>query len=141
MAASDVTQTLNKLLAAEYASMLPRLRQSDLFVALRAANERSLVEGFVRDNEKHERLLFGLIAELRGAPAPAQYNIDMAAYHYLDIAHLMPIIIESIRELIGAYSSAGGTGHARADAMIASHLSDYQDRLKKLEALHAPITR
>ena len=41
MAAQSVIDTLNTLLAAEYASILPRLRQTDPFVTLDAAEEQA----------------------------------------------------------------------------------------------------
>jgi len=125
--------TLNRLLVAEYGSILPHLRQSDPFVSLSAADEAAVVDGLVRDNDMHEKALVALVLDLRGKPAPVRYDIDTTGYHYLSLEHLIPIIVEDVRGLVAAYSSAGSTGNSRADRLIAMHLADYESRLNVLQ--------
>ncbi|HPF38490.1 MAG TPA: hypothetical protein P5081_14380 [Phycisphaerae bacterium] len=139
MAAHSVIDTLNTLLAAEYASILPRLRQTDPFVTLDAAEDRETAYGLVQDSERHERALVDLVMDLRGAPAPVAYDIDTTSYHYVTLEYLMPQIIQSVRTLIATYNAAGTTGLRRADALISQHVIDYDARLKALEKMHANL--
>ncbi|MCB9852040.1 MAG: hypothetical protein H6819_03005 [Phycisphaerales bacterium] len=139
MSSQRVVETLNQLLAAEYASILPRLRQSDPFVSLAAAEDRDTAYGLVQDSERHEKALTDLIMSLRGAPVPVSYDIDTTSYHYVTLEYLMPQIIQGVQSLIAAYSSAGSTNQREADALIARHLGDYQSRLASLEKMHSNL--
>ena len=139
MASERVVDTLNNLLAAEYASILPRLRQSDPFVSLSAAADRTEAQGLMQDNQRHEGELSNLIMDLRGAPVPPAYDIDTTGYHYVTLEYLVPQIIQSVQSLIASYTSAGSTGHAKADALISRNLDDYQRRLKSLEKMHSNL--
>lgn len=139
MANEHAIDTLNALLAAEYASILPRLRQSDPFVSLSATDDRVTAYGLVNDSQRHEQALADLIMDLRGAPVPPSYDIDTTSYHYVTLEYLVPQIIQSVQQLIAAYTAAGTTHNRPADALISRHLSDYQSRLASLEKMHANL--
>lgn len=139
MASQRVVDTLNALLAAEYASILPRIRQSDPFVSLSAADDRAAAQSLMQQNERHEGELSKLIMELRGSPVSPAFDIDTTSYHYVTLEYLVPQIIQSVQGLIAAYTAAGATGHTKADALITQNLADYQRQLKPLEKMHSNL--
>lgn len=139
MANEHAIETLNNLLAAEYASILPRLRHSDPFVSLSATDDRDAAYALVKDSERHEQALNDLIMELRGAPVPASYDIDTTSYHYVTLEYLVPQILQSVHLLIDRYAGAGTTGNRRADALVGRHLADFQTHLKALEKMHSNL--
>lgn len=139
MANEHAIEILNNLLAAEYASLLPRLRQSNPFVTLAATEDREAVDRLIKDSERHERDLADLIMDLRGAPVPISYDIDTTSFHYITLEYLVPQILQNVHLLIDRYAGAGTTGNRQADALIGRHLADYQTHLKALEKMHGNL--
>ncbi len=127
---------LNALLAAEYAGLLPRLREADPYISWPAAADRLLIEKLLADVAAHEHELIVLIYKLRGAPISRRYDAKTASLHYLRFDYLMPEILQSLRELIRAYESVGPTGHAEADALVARHLEGCKRHLQALGPKH-----
>lgn len=133
--------TLNKLLSAEYESLIPRLREADPFVSWPAADDRALVEQMLADVEAHERDLTEMIIRLRGMPLPPRYSAETSSVHYIKLDYLMPAVIDSVRRLIVTYESTGATGHAETDALIARNLANYQNHLSMLEKAHSNLVK
>jgi len=136
MSHQNAVDALNDLLAAEYESLIPRLAQADPYVSWPAADDRALIEQMLADVEAHKRDLTQLILKLRGSPVPPRYSTETGGLHYVQLSYLMPAVIQSVREMIAAYESAGPTGSAEADALNARHLADYRRYLTHLEKLH-----
>jgi len=134
--ASTAVDTLNDLLGAEFVSLIPRLGEASPFVTWPATEDQALIRQMLADAQTHQRELTQLILALRGSPNPPRYDAEVGALHYVKLSYLMPEVIESVRRLIAAYESAGPTGSAEADALIARHLKTYQQHLAHLEKLH-----
>ena len=134
--AQNAVSMLNDLLGAEFGSLIPRLAEASPFVTWRATEGQALIRRMLADAQTHQRELTLLILELRGAPNPPRYDADTGSLHYVKLSHLMPEVIESVRRLIAAYQSAGPTGSAEADTLIARNLKTYQQHLTRLEKLH-----
>lgn len=135
--AQDAVDTLNDLLGAEFASLIPRLGEASPFVTWPAAEDQALLRRMLADSQTHQRELTQLILKLHGSPNPPRYDVDTGGLHYVKLSHLVPEFIESVRRLITTYESAGPTGSAEADALVARNLADYQQHLTYLEKLHA----
>ena len=130
---------LNRLLAAEYASLVHRLAEADPYVAWTSADDRALVERMAADEKAHIQALSDLIFDLRGAPVPPSYPTEVSGIHYLQLDYLMPQIIAGKRRLVAAYEAAGATGDARADGLVRRHLADHQRHLSELLKLHSNL--
>lgn len=140
MANEQAVNVLNRLLRAEYESLVPRLREADPFVSMESADDRRVIAGILRDVESHERDLSEMILRLRGAPASPRYSTDSGAIHYVTLAHLMPQILANLRQLIALYeSSAGTTGDREADGLVSRILDNYRRGHAGLEKLHANL--
>lgn len=133
--------TLNRLLDAEYSSLVHRLGESNPFVTWPAAADRAVVEKIVADVRRHQHELVEMILSLRGAPVPLRYPTALSGMHYLKLSFLMPQVLASMRELVKTYESAGSTGRPQADALIARILADHKRYLAELEKLHANLAQ
>ena len=136
--APNAVDTLNDLLAAEFVSLIPRLGEASPFVTWPAAEDQALLRRMLADSQSHQRELTQLILALRGSPNPPRYDVDTGGLHYVKLSHLVPEVIESLRRLITTYESAGSTGSAEADTLVARNLKTYQQHLAHLEKLHTP---
>lgn len=136
MSNQSAVDTLNALLGAEFASLIPRLGEASPFVTWPAAEDQALLRRMITDAQTHQRDLTQLILKLRGSPNPPRFSSEAGGVHYVKLSYLMPEVIEGVRRLIAAYESAGSTGSAEADSLIARQLADYQRHLAALERLH-----
>lgn len=138
-AVATAVDELNILLAAEYMSLAPRLREISPFIPLDAADDQRVVKQLVEDAQDHEHNLANLIIRLRGAPVAPRFSTRNTNAHYVNLEYLMPALIENLRELVAAYERVGSTGVAVADQLIGRHLEDYQRHLAALEKMHANL--
>ena len=136
---ANAVNILNGLLALEYQSLISRLEEINLFVALPAAEDQRAVQQLVADAKMHERDLTDLIMDLRGAPLPPRYSARTSSAHYVGIEYLMPMILENLKKLIAAYTSVGPTGASVADKLINRNLENYRKHLVALEKAHANL--
>ncbi|MBN2562995.1 MAG: hypothetical protein JXQ75_18890 [Phycisphaerae bacterium] len=132
---------LNRLLEAEFASLVPRLGEANPFVSWPEAEGRTVIERLVADSEAHRGDLAGMILRLRGAPVSPRRSMTWGSVHYMKLAHLVPDIVAAVRELIEAYESAGPTGNEGAAALVAGILADHKRQLAELEKLHANMAQ
>lgn len=134
-------ETLNRLLDAEYGSLVHRLGESNPFVTWPAAADRAVVEKIVADVGRHQHELVEMILSLRGAPVPPSYPTSTGGVHYLKLSFLMPQVIASMRQLVQTYETAGSTGRPQADALISRILADHKRHLAELDRLHANLAQ
>lgn len=130
---------LNRLLAAEYESLVPRLAQSDPFVSMPTAGDRAMLERMAKNARAHERDLIELILRLRGAPVPRRFATRSGGVHYVGLSHLIPALIEDLRRLVATYESAGMTGAAEADTLIGRIGAEHRRHLSTLESMHGNL--
>ncbi len=143
MSNEQAVVVLNRLLAAEFESVVPRLAQAGPYVSLSTTNDRAEIDAILRDIQTHKRELTELILKLRGSPAPRRYATDTGGMHYVKLSHLMYEVIAGLRELIALYeSSAGTTNNSEADALISRILDRYRKHLSTLDRIHgAPVSK
>jgi len=138
MANERAVEILNRLLAAEYESIVPRLAEADPYVSLASSEDDAEIRGIGSDVKAHQRDLVQMIVKLRGAPMPPRYSTASGGVHYVRLSHLMPSVITNIRQLISIYeSAAGATGHPDANLLVGAILDNYRRHLATLEKIHA----
>ncbi|MBX3396201.1 MAG: hypothetical protein KF841_12630 [Phycisphaerae bacterium] len=136
MANDQSVNVLNRLLLAEYESVISRLEQVDPYVSMLTADDRSQISRLLRDAQQHRRELSEMILNLRGAPIPPRYSTVTGGMHYVRLSHLMPEVLADLRRLISVYESAAGTsGNRDADALISTIQQNYRRNLSALEKL------
>ena len=133
MSDQQAVDTLNMLLDAENISLVARLREACPFAAASEASEQLLVGRLAAEGRLRRQRLTDLILKLRGSPTPSRRAIDTTALHYMDVAHLLPRVAASLRDLADAYSAAGRTDIADADSLAAGHLAELKKSLADLE--------
>lgn len=133
-------EKLNRLLRAEYASLVHRLGEADPYVSWTSAADRALIERMVADERDHARELTNMILELRGAPAPPTFDTASAGAHFLQLDYLMPQVIASKRRLVVLYESTGPTGDPRADALVARILAEHRRHCEELVRLRGGVS-
>lgn len=124
MSDQQAVDTLNKLLDAENMSFVARFSEACPFAAASEVSEQLLISRLAAEGRLRRQRLTDLILKLRGSPTPPRRAIDTTALHYVDVAHLLPRVAASLRDLANAYSAAGRTGDIEADSLIGSHLTE-----------------
>lgn len=136
MASEQTVNVLNRLLLAEYESLIPRLEQVDPYVSMLTADDRTQISRLLHDAQQHRRELSEMILKLRGAPIPPRYSTVTGGMHYVKLSHLMPEVLADLRNLISVYESAAGTtGDRDADALVSRVQHNYRLNLAALEKL------
>ncbi len=129
----QAVDVLNRLLQAEYHSLVPRLAEVRPFVDWDDAELRALVERLTADAETHIRDIAEAIIQLRGAPVTPRRCIMSTGMHYIQLEIIIPDVIADIRKMIDTYKAVGQTGNADADTLIANILADHKQHLADLE--------
>lgn len=131
--------TLNRLLAAEYGSLVRRLGEAAPFVSWRSASDRAEIRRILSDSEAHQRELIQMIIRLRGAPIPPTYPTAVGGVHYLRLTFLMPQVIAGVRDLVRLYETVGTTGDRDADALCGRILENHKRHLANLQRIHSNL--
>ena len=97
---------LNDLLQHEERSLLPRLRESRVFVSWAYAGELQAVQRMIDEENEHRRQLVEAITRLGGDPLPVSADIKSAGIHFLRLDFVLPRVVESHRSLRVAYETA-----------------------------------
>jgi hypothetical protein len=135
MANERTIEILNKLLDAEHVSFFQRLAEACPFVSASEATTWATVCDMVAAAGARRRELTEMIVKLRGSPVPPRRAADTTSIHYVNLSFLMPKIAAAMRELVELYASAGRTGKAEADALIARSLAEQKRYLAEIEKL------
>lgn len=106
MSNETVIDVLNELLAAESLSLLPRLRESTVFVSWASADDQQIVDRMIDGGREHQAWLIGVIRDLGGEPLPVRPDIHSGDIHFLELHYLLPRTLETERRLLTTYESA-----------------------------------
>ncbi len=134
MSDQQAVDTLNKLLDAENMSFVTRLGEACPFAASSEALEQTLIASLAADGRLRRERLTELILKLRGSPTPPRRAIDTSSLHYMDVAHLVPRVAASLRDLVSAYTAAARTDSPEATVLVARYLDELKKSLLNLEA-------
>ncbi len=133
---SPTITTMSRLLQAEQAGLVRLVTDAGAFVSSARAADRTRVERIAEDEREHERAMAGLILERGGSIGPSTVPTDAGGLHFLDLCHLLPLLIADERRLIRSYESAPSTGDEQADALVRRILEDHVRHLAELDRLH-----
>lgn len=139
-AAHDTIEILNELLAAETAGLIARLRTASPFVDWTGTEENEVVGRILRDQARNAEILTQEILRLEGAPEPSLPDTTTADLHYLDLAFLLPKILDSQRKIVDLYQSALAElsgEHLATTRCISDLLAEHRRYLSELEALRS----
>ncbi|MCH8912180.1 MAG: hypothetical protein IIA33_01300 [Planctomycetes bacterium] len=142
----NLSRTLDRLSHAEQRSMLPRLRESVLFVSRASAGDADAVAGMIEQEREHVAWLVEMILDLGESPTPCTADVHTTSMHYVELNYMMPRVVQSKRKLITFYdqNSAAVSTSAEASALVAriterhkSHLAQLNEMTGSLESAPA----
>jgi len=97
---------LNDILAAELRSLLPRLRESTVFVDWASADDLFAVNGMMNEELEHVAWLVDAINDVGGDPAPVTADIRSTGAHYLRLSYILPQVLRERRRALSLFESA-----------------------------------
>ena len=139
----NLSRTLDRLSHAEQRSMLPRLRESVVFVSWASADEADAVAGMIEQEREHVAWLVDMIVSLGESPTPCTADVHTTSIHYVELSCVMPRVIQSKRNSIAFYERNGAavSTNTEASALVAriterhkSHLAHLNDMTGSLES-------
>lgn len=144
MAAADpqaAVRALNRLLQAEYASVLRRLGESTPFISWASADESQALADMIQQESEHIERLISAILDLRGVPAPRRVDTSSAEIHYCELHSLIPRILADKQHLIGCYEQALADLKGSPAASVAGRiLTRHRQHLEALQSLFSGAT-
>jgi hypothetical protein len=132
----QVIEMLNRLLAAEYATMIPRLAEAEPFVRPAMTAARAVVQRLIAAYAGHIRGLVEMLLSLRGSPVTPRCSAGATSLHYADLASILPAVVADLRKLVALYEAAPATGRDPVDALIGRILADHRRDLAELDRLY-----
>ena len=139
----NLSRILDRLCHAEQRSMLPRLRESVVFVSWASAGEADVVAGMIEQEQEHVAWLVEMMSGLGESPTPCTADVHTTSIHYVELNYLMPRVIQSKRNSIAFYeqNAAAVSTSAEASALVAriterhkSHLAQLNEMTGSLES-------
>ena len=132
-----VYDILNELLAAEGASLLPRLTECTTFVQPSDTGGLEAVQRMAAEHQANTARLTRTLIDLGGAPQPHVRDIDSAGFHYLELEVLLPQVV-ACEEATASRCDAAlpGLSECPPAALVARELGSWHrvcaDFLRKL---------
>ncbi|MCH8854283.1 MAG: hypothetical protein IID41_16770 [Planctomycetes bacterium] len=142
----NLSKTLDRLCHAEQRSMLPRLRESVVFVSWASAEDADAVAGMIEQEQEHVAWLVEMILGLGETPTPCTADVHTTSMHYVELNYMMPRVIQSKRNSIGFYeqNAADVSSSAEASTLVGriterhkSHLAQLNEMTGSLESASA----
>lgn len=131
------TDLLNAALELEYRSLPRYLAQVSPWVPPAGRPAVEFLKRVARRQEKLAQKLSDAILALRGVPEPGDYPIEYARYHFLSLAYLRPIVLDSQRSVIARLGEivAGLAHDATGRSLVEEALGSEKAHLEQLEEL------
>lgn len=136
-----VIEVLNELLAAESASLLPRLGQSEIFVSWATADDLDDVQRILAEDQEHQSWLVEAINNAGGDPLPVLADINTTNLHFLELGFVLPKALEDRRRLLRFYESAASqvASNPAASETVGKIADRVRKQVEKLEKLTARL--
>jgi rubrerythrin len=137
MADETVIEILNELLQHESRSLLPRLKESTVFVTWASAGEYCDVSAMIDDEMEHRAWLAEAISDLGGDPLPGLADIRTTNVHYLGLGYMLPQVLVERRRSLAFYESAAEqlSANERAAAVVARIVARKRRHVERLSEL------
>jgi hypothetical protein len=101
-----VFDVLNELLAAEAASLLPRMTECTAFVRPAETARLEAVKRMASEHQANTARLARTLLDLGGQPRPHSRDMHSANLHYLELDVLLPQAVASEEKLSAKYAAA-----------------------------------
>lgn len=136
-----LAEDLNGLLAAESRGLAHHLHTATPYLNADTYRAWRDVKRMLETSGAHARRLSGQLESLELPERPASFAATVANYHYSDLVHLLPLLIEEKRRLVAAYERAlQHIGDEPAAAAVVASLRDMldenQSQVQALEDIH-----
>ncbi len=117
--------------------MLPRLRESVVFVSSASADDADAVAGMIEEEHEHVAWLVEMILGLGESPTPCTADVHTTSMHYVELNYMMPRVIQSKRNSIAFYeqNAAAVSTCAEASALVARITERHQSHLAQLNEM------
>ncbi len=117
--------------------MLPRLRESVVFVSWASADDADAVAGMVEQEREHVAWLVEMMVGLGESPTPCTADVHTTSMHYVELNYMMPRVIQSKRHLLAFYeqNSAAVSVSAEASALVARITERHKSHLAQLNEM------
>lgn len=137
MADETVIEILNELLQHESRSLLPRLKESIVFVTWASAGEHRDVGAMIDEEMEHRAWLAEAIGDLGGDPLPGSADIRSSNVHYLELSYVLPQVLVERRRSLTFYESAAEqlSSNERAAAVVAKIVARKRRHVERLSEL------
>ncbi len=137
MDSRNLSRILDRLSHAEQRSMLPRLRESAVFVSWASADEAEAVAGMIEQEREHASWLVEMMLGLGESPTPCTADVHTTSMHYVELNYMMPRIIQSKGTLIAFYeqNAAALSASVEASALVARITERHKSHLAQLNEM------
>ncbi len=100
----SLAENLNILYQAEYASLIPRLAESTVFVSWASADEAAVLEDILCEENEHSAWLVEELARVGESPVPPPPDAGTTNLHFLQLDFVMPQVINDLKGRLALYS-------------------------------------
>lgn len=130
-----LVRTLDQLCHAERRSILPRLRESTVFVSWPSADQADAVDEMILQEREHVLWLIDLINALGESPTPCSLDMRTTNINYLELNYLMPRVIQSKQSIVKVYEGSAPqvSEDPKAAALVGRILERHRAHLATLE--------
>ncbi len=137
MADEAIIEILNELLHHESRSLLPRLKESTVFVTWASAGDHRDVSVMIEEEMEHRTWLAEAIYDLGGEPVPVSPDIRTSNFHYLGLSYLLPKVLEDRKRSLAIDESAAEqvASNERAARVVAEIISRKHRHVERLSEL------
>ncbi len=144
MDAESLGDELNFLLATETHGLVSHLHEAAPYLNTLTFAIWPDIQGMVAASTDHARRLSLLLDQLEQPSSPSVFEPSVAQFHYTDLGHLLPLLVEEHRYQVAAYQRS--IEHADSDSSIqgvvdelVGLLGDKQEELERLEQHHRKL--
>ena len=136
---------LNALLATETRGQCRHLGEATPYLTPLTYAVWTDIQKMLEVTARHAQNISQIIGELNLQEHPASFAPAVATSHYMDLAYLLPLLMDEKRRQIASYqnaiehASATGPGHSHIVSQLQSLLADNQAHLNQLERHHRNI--
>ena len=132
---------LNDLLATQTRGLSRHLREATPYLTAVTYPIWAQVQKMLVASARHADLISDLLEQLQLSERPTSFESAVARFHFTDLSHLMPMLIEEKQAQVDAYRRA--IDHAGGDRQITEQLNellaDVHSQLVQLQQHHKHI--
>ena len=135
---------LNRLLSTEARGLARHLENAQPYLTVATYPVWTDILSMLATNAGHARRLSEMLDRLELSERPTAYPPVVAAFHYTDLAYLLPLLVDEKRQQVSTYQRAiGQVDRDQQNEQVVTELmallNDNQAQLEQLESHHRTI--